>query len=194
MKQNLLERFKRNDGYLSKIKDLTTHEKYQLRVMVRKEIITRVKRGLYHLNGLPEANQEIEVSKIIPSGIFCMYTAWAYHELSTFISSEYHVAIDKSLKINLPVYPPIKLHFWSIRTLELGLIEIKIKDARIRIFDLERSVCDAVKFRNKIGIDLLSEILRNYVRRKDKNLDKLFKFANELRISTTLTQLIRILI
>ena len=194
MYQTLLNRFQKNDGYLNKIKALTPHEKYQLRVLVRKEIITRVKPGLYHLNGPSVANQEIEVSKIVPSGIFCMYTAWAYYELSTFVSSEYHIAIDKSLKINLPVYPPIKLHFWSARTLELGLIEINIKDARVRIFDLERSVCDAVKFRNKIGIDLLSEILRNYVRRKDKNLDKLFKYADELRISATLTQLIRILI
>lgn len=62
------------------------------------------------------------------------------------------------------------------------------------MYDFERSVCDAVKFRNKIGADMLGEILRNYVRRNDKNLDKLLKYASELRISNTMNQLLQVIL
>jgi predicted transcriptional regulator of viral defense system len=194
MDEALLKRFEQNGGYFRTAADLSRPQKYQLQLLMRKGIISRVKRGLYRMNSIPGAYQEIEASHIVPSGIFCMYTAWAHYGLTTHVAPEYHMAVLKSLRIRVPDYPPIKLYFWNASTFDLGLSVININGAQVRMYDLERSVCDAVKFRNKTVADLLGEIMRNYVSRKDKNIDTLLKYAAILRISNTLNQLLQVIL
>lgn len=58
--------------------------------------------------------------------------------------------------------------------------------------DLERSVCDAVKYRNKIGSALCSEIIRNYTKRTDRNLSRLSEYAKILRVEKTIKEYITI--
>ncbi|MBQ8191328.1 MAG: hypothetical protein IJZ45_06145, partial [Bacteroidaceae bacterium] len=62
------------------------------------------------------------------------------------------------------------------------------------IFDIERCVCDAVKYRNKIGIDVCSEILKNYLSRKGVNLSRLSDYAKALRIETVLHKYLEIVL
>ena len=62
----------------------------------------------------------------------------------------------------------------------------------IRIYDIERCVCDAVKFRNKIGIDVCSEIINTYLERPDRNLSKLMDHARKLRVGTILEQYLQV--
>jgi predicted transcriptional regulator of viral defense system len=190
----LIKRFNRNKGYLRNTGSLPRDEKYELKLMLVDGKVIKVKRGLYRLAEATSAQQESEVSHIVPDGIFCMYTAWAHYELTTHIPSEYHVAILKSSRISLPDYPPIKLYYWNEPTFELGAHHIKSNGARIRMYDMERSICDAVKFRNKVGNEILSEILKNYVKKKDKNIDRLMKYAVKLRISKTLNQFLPIIL
>jgi predicted transcriptional regulator of viral defense system len=153
-----------------------------------------VKRGLFRLNDSPRVFQEAEVARMIPNGIFCTFTAWSYYELTTHVPAEYHIAIPRSIKIVLPDYPPVKLYYYGIETFDIGKTSAEINGSLVNVYDLERSVCDAVKFRNKIGTDLMSEIFRNYIRRNDKNLDKLLKYASEFRISKTLKQFLQIIL
>jgi len=194
MDKLLLERFNKNEGFLRTADSLTATEKYHLRRLIREGIVNRVKRGFYRLNDSPRVFHESEVAKMIPNGIFCMFTAWSYFELTTHVSAEYHVAIPRTNKIVLPDYPPVKLYYYGLETFKTGRILAKINGSLVHVYDLERSVCDAVKFRNKIGTEILSEILHNYIRRKDKNLDKLLKYANGLRIANTLTQLLQLIL
>ena len=194
MRQSLLERFKQNGGFLRTADSLTAAEKYHLRKLIKNGIVSRVKRGLFRLNDSPRVFQEAEVSRMVPGGIFCMFTAWSYYELTTHVSAEYHIAIPRSIKIVLPDYPPVKLYYYGIETFDIGKTSAEINGSLVNVYDLERSVCDAVKYRNKIGTDLLSEILHNYIRRKDKNLDKLLRYATGLRISNTLNQLLQIML
>ena len=182
MDKLLLERFNKNEGFLRTADSLTATEKYHLRRLIREGVVNRVKRGFYRLNDSPRVFQESEVAKMIPNGIFCMFTAWSYYELSTHVPAEYHVAIPKTLKTVLPDYPPVKLYYWGTETFDIGKTAAEMNGSMVNVYDLERSVCDAVKFRNKIGNDTVSEILHNYIRRKDKNLDKLMKYADRLRI------------
>jgi predicted transcriptional regulator of viral defense system len=193
MDKLLLERFNKNEGFLRTADSLTATEKYHLRRLIREGVVNRVKRGFYRLNDSPRVFQESEVAKMIPNGIFCMFTAWSYYELSTHVPAEYHVAIPKTLKTVLPDYPPVKLYYWVTETFDIGKTSAEMNGSMVNVYDLERSVCDAVKFRNKIGTDTLSEILHNYIRRKDRNLDKLLKYATRLRVSNTLNQLLQIL-
>jgi len=194
MSKTLIERFKKNGGFLCAADSLTATEKYQLRRLIENGKVSRVKRGFYHLNDSSKVYQEAEVARMIPNGIFCMYTAWAHYGLTTQVPADYHIAIPKTLRIVLPQYPPVKLYYWIAQTFELGKTMTEINGSRVTVYDFERSVCDAVKFRNKIGIDLMSEILRNYSSRSDKNLDKLLKYAAQLRIEKTMKQFLHIIL
>lgn len=194
MSEVLIERFKKNGGFLKAAESLSSTEKYQLRRLIDKGVVSRIKRGFYILNDSPRVSQEGDVAIMIPEGIFCMYTAWAYYSLTTQIPAEFHMAIPKTFRVVLPVYPPVKLYYWISQTFELGMTIVKIDDSRVRMYDIERSVCDAVKFRNKIGADVMSEILRNYSNRNEKNLDKLMKYAAKLRIEKTMRQFLQIIL
>ena len=55
------------------------------------------------------------------------------------------------------------------------------------IFDLERSVCDAVKYRNKVGIDVMAEILQTYIKLPKNNISRLMDYSSKLRVRNTLS-------
>jgi hypothetical protein len=98
------------------------------------------------------------------------------------------------MKIIIPDYPPIRIYYWNKSFYEIGISEVEIGRLAVKMYDIERSVCDAVRYRNKIGTDVFGEILRNYVRRDNRNMDKLLKYASSLRISHVLNQLIQVMV
>jgi len=167
---------------------------YQLKKMMEKGLISKVKRGVYYFGSGFIPDQHVEVARMIPDGVFCMFTAWQHYNLTVYNPPEFYVAIRKKQKIHLPAYPPVKLFYWIDKYYWLGITEIIIDNHRVKIYDLERSVCDAVRFRNKVGIDMMSEILKNYLNRQDKNLIKLSHYVQQLRIKTIMTELITVML
>lgn len=108
--------------------------------------------------------------------------------------TEIHIAIPAKNKVLLPDYPPIKLYYWEKRFYETGVMKTTYNGEEITIYDIEKSVCDVIRYRNKVGIDITSEVLRNYLKRKDRNLDKLMKYAENMRIAKVLNQYINVML
>ena len=104
----------------------------------------------------------------------------------------FHVAIRRDRKITLPSFPKMELHYYTETVLGVGVMKINIDGLNLRMYDVERCVCDAVKFRNKIGMDVCSEILDNYLKRPNRNLSKLMTYARKLRVGTTLEQYLQV--
>ena len=173
------EIFNSNNGFLSS-KELTTRNQwYQLKKMIDTGMVVKLKSGLYCMQQFGITEQNKEVAQIIPSGVLCLFSAWQYFGLTIHNPFEYHIAINREKKIRIPSYPPIKIYRWSEKFYKLGIIETD----SIKIYDIEKSVCDAVRFRNKVGMDIAIEVVRNYVRRREsRNFDKLAKYSRELRI------------
>lgn len=72
------------------------------------------------------------------------------------------------------------------------MTEKTVQGFNVPVFDLERSVCDAIKYRYKVGIDVMAEILQTYLKRPDKNISKLMDYAAKLRIRNTLKQYLEV--
>ena len=70
----------------------------------------------------------------------------------------------------------------------MGQVEAEIDGHKVKIVSLEKSVCDAVKFRNKIGTEVTVEILKNYLRRPDRNIALLMDFTKKMRVRSTIEQ------
>ena len=186
MDGKILSLFGSHHGYLTKkqIQDKSTYN--HLLKLVEEGIVVRVKRGVYHYEDAGFDNTMIDIEKIVPGGVLCLYSAWAYYELSVQIPQSFNIAIEKKRKIQLPEYPPITLYYWTREYQELGVVEQNTGGYKVRIYDLEKSVCDAVKYRTKTGMDVMSEILKNYLKRKDRNLSLLMEYAKKMRIEKTL--------
>lgn len=78
--------------------------------------------------------------------------------------------------------------------METGVIEIDSAGSKVKMYDLEKTVSDIIRLRNKIGSDLAREVMRNYVRRKDRDLVKLMHYARELRIEKPVRSYLEILL
>jgi len=186
--------FMRSQGGYIRAKDIKDNRPmYQLLAEVAKGNVVRLRNGIY---ALPDemAKTMIDVETIVPDGILCMFSAWAYYELTTKLPPGICIAIEKKRKVILPDYPPVSLYYWSQSALEIGVTQREIDGYKVKIYDLEKSVCDAVKFRNKIGIDISSEILKNYLKRSDKNLTRLNEYAKRMRVANTMNSLIDYLV
>lgn len=167
------------------LKEQTPNPYYELRKAISDGEVVRVKRGVYMLSD-ELADTMIDIESIVPGGILCLYSAWAYYEISTQIPTAFFVAVDTHRRVVVPDYPPVTLCYWQKKYRELGVVRREISGHSVLITDLEKSVCDAVKFRNKVGIDVCAEILHSYLRRKDKSITKLMAYAMQMRIGGTM--------
>jgi hypothetical protein len=118
--------------------------------------------------------------------VLCLFSTWLHYDLSVSIPHSFNIAIERGRKVKLPDYPPIQLYHWTKDYYDLGITTEKIYNYTVKIYDIEKSVCDAVKFRNKIGIDVTAEVLKNYLLRQDRNLTQLVNYARKMRIEKIL--------
>lgn len=148
--------------------------------------VIKMRNGLY-IDADAAMSDLIDIKAIVPGGILCMYSAWSYYNLTTQIPDAFYIAVERSRKIRLAAFPTIKLVFESEKILNIGHTTITRGPITADITDLERSVCDAVKYRNKIGIDVMAEILDNYLKKSDRDITRLYRYAKSLRIANILS-------
>ncbi len=164
---------------------------HRLLEKVKDGAVVRVSSGVYALKE-SLANTMLDITKIVPDGILCHHSAWAHYGLTTQIPPGICVAIKRGRKVTLPAWPPFILFYKGQGVLTLGQTMANVGGYDLPIYDIERSVCDAVKSRNKIGIDVSSEILKNYLNRQDRDLNKLMRYAKALRIASTISKYLEI--
>lgn len=184
---------KKTNSYISsaKMKEKGRTAYYKMLESVRQGELVQVRRGLYaNIDQLSVGMIDIEA--IIPGGILCLWSAWNIYKLTTSMPQAYHVAIKRDRKVVTPSYPPIELHHYTASIWEIGVIKMSVESYNIRIYDIERCVCDAIKFRNKIGMDVCSEIIDNYLSRPERNISKLLDYARQLRVGTILENYLQV--
>jgi predicted transcriptional regulator of viral defense system len=153
--------------------------------------VTRIKRGVYVTDDAL-ASIMIDVDKIVPNGIICLYSAWSHYRMTTQIPAAHYIAIDRSRKVVVPDFPAIQLVYQQPKILHLGEVRDTIQGFQVSIYNRERCVCDAIKYRNKIGTDVMAEILNSYLSSNSINIDLLCRYAKELRVYSTLKQYLEI--
>lgn len=155
----------------------------ELKKLVEAGIVTKIKRGHYRWEGMAfGGNEWPEVARLIPGGVFCLFSAAEFHGLTTYQPWQYHVAIERSTKVTGLTPGRVKIHYWISTLFTFGIGTLQTEGGTIRITTPERTVCDLVKYRNKTGTDTMLEVLKAYLTHKDRNLTLLLEYARKLRV------------
>jgi predicted transcriptional regulator of viral defense system len=194
MKANLEKLFKENGGYLKSDQMKGSTYRYHLNKLIADGKVYKVRHGLYVHTGFQTFDERVLVSAMIPAGVFCLFSAWELYELSTTVPHQYYIALPRNTKVNPDTQLPLAIYYWSNNVYSLGISNMHITDKPVKCYDIERSVCDAVKFRNKTGDDVMQEVLKNYMNKSNRNLDKLLKYATILRIEKVIMPYIKSMI
>ena len=177
--------FKDRGGLLRTMEaiDLGIHPR-TLYLMRDLKIIERLSRGLYRLSDLPPlSNQDLTtVALKVPGGVICLISALAYHEITTQIPHQIDVALDRGAEPPRLKYPPINIYWFKGRAYKEGIKTYKIDGADVRIYSPEKTIADCMKYRNKIGMDVVLEALKIWRSRKDRDVNQLTHYARICRV------------
>ncbi|HIS91066.1 MAG TPA: abortive phage infection protein [Candidatus Faecisoma merdavium] len=176
------ELMKKNNGYITSNElDMFDIHRMYLSIMKEKGIIKKISSGIYIDSNKIEDNYYV-FSLSMPNVIFSHMTALYFHGLSMTAPTDVY---DVTVKRN---YNSIHLRKHNVfyvdnAVYELGLIEIKTSmENRVKAYDIERCICDIIRSKNRIDSKYIKHSVREYIKRKDKDLIKLYSYAKTLGI------------
>jgi len=181
-------------------KQLLAHKiyPYQIKKMIHSGEIYKLKYGWYkfeHIKAESPEHEYYEICKMIPKGVFSLLSAAFYYQLTTFIPSAHQISIPRKSTPPRFNYPPVDYFYWDSNPYELGKELIYTNEQNFfYIYNIEKTVCDLIKYRNQIGMEVCKEVLKAYLNKKNRNLDLLTEYAKKLRISKTLNSYLTILL
>jgi predicted transcriptional regulator of viral defense system len=147
-------------------------------------VVEQLSRGLYRLAGLPALSNPdlVTVALKVPTGVVCLISALAYHEITTQIPHEVHVALPRGAEPPRLKHPPLRVFWFTGPSFTEGIETPKVDGIRLRVYSPEKTLADCFKYRNKLGLDTVLEALRLYRSRKRPNVADLMKFARACRV------------
>lgn len=183
--ENTIIKMARKTGVVRarEIRKAGIHPEY-LRKLCKSGLLIRTGRGLYVLadGDFTEHHSLAEACKRVPHGIICLLSALSYHEIGTQNPHQIWMAIDRSMRKPKVDYPPIRIFRFSGPSLEEGIEKKKIEGVSVRVYNPAKTVADCFKYRNKVGIDVAIEALKECWRSRRSTVDELVHYAKICRV------------
>ncbi len=153
--------------------------------LAQRGLVRKLGRGLYAVSDaeLTEHHSLAEAAKRVPAGVVCLLSALRFHGLTTQNPFEVWVAIGHKAWRPKSSEPPLRLVHMSGPAASAGIETHVIEGVRVRVFSAAKTVADCFRFRNKIGLDVALDALRDYKRRHRGGMDALWRFAAVCRVA-----------
>ncbi len=157
----------------------------QLARLVNEGHVIRQARGIYVVSrhAPTETNTLAQVAKRVPGAVFCLLTALRFHELTTQSAFEVWIALPEKARRPRLDYPRLRVARFSGHALTEGIEEHRAEGVVIRVYSAAKTVADCFKYRNKVGIDVAVEALRDFSRKHRGGANDLARFARICRVS-----------
>jgi len=171
-------------------RDLQAHgiPRSVLQRLYERGILSRVGRGLYVLSDakITENHTLAEVSKRVPGGVVCLLSALQFHGLTTQVPFEVWLALG--IKGRRPKEPqiPLRVVRFSEAALRAGAETHQIEGVPVKVYDPAKTVVDCFKYRNKVGLEVALEALRDCRRQRKCTNDELWKYAKICRMTNVM--------
>lgn len=153
--------------------------------LVERGVLERVGRGLYTPTSaeVSEFHALAEAAKRVPHGMVCLLSALRFHGLTTQAPFEVWIAIDRTARKPRVDYPPVRIARFSGEMLTFGVEKHRVDGVAVRVTSAAKTVADCFRYRNKIGLDVAIEALKEYRRVKRGSMDDLWRAAEVCRVA-----------
>lgn len=185
--ENVLKVLNKNSG-LARTRDFEQAgiPRWRLSRLVDSGVLERIQRGHYRAADFPVTPELelIQACTAVPHSIVFLASALFYYGLSTYYPDSIWLAVRQNDRPRRLVTPPVRLHFLTDKYHQMGVTVIDTPSGKIRIYDREKTICDCLRFRSRIGIDIAIEALRNYLQSKGASRDRLIRYSRECRVES----------
>ncbi|MBP2638135.1 MAG: hypothetical protein H6Q72_4042 [Firmicutes bacterium] len=159
------------------------HNRWLAKLMQEGKVI-RLKQGHYQWVGDEEPEELELLYQLLPDTILCMESALYYYGYTDRTPDRWHIAVDRdSNKKRFRIdYPLIKPHYLDSKYLNIGVTEGNINGIDVRIYDRDRTICDVIRYANKLDREILNKAIQAYLADAGKNIIRLIEYAKQLRV------------
>ena len=151
-------------------------------------LLERVSRGLYRLPSHPGSEHEglATIAAKVPQAVFCLLTALQFHELTTQLPRQVWIAMPRGSHVPRLDYPPIKMVQMTGAVYTAGIEEHLRDGVTLRVYSAAKTVADCFKHRNKIGLDVALEALKDVRAKRKASADDLWRYAKVCRVANVM--------
>ena len=169
---------------------------YKINQLVKQGILIKLNKNYYeNTNFDGEESDFYYAYAYVPNGVICLLSAAVHYNLSTHRPDAIDIAIPRKARVStLPEWPELKIYYFTDERFSVGAEIIEVGKNKFRIYDIEKTVVDIVFYREKMGIEETKEVLSNYLHRKDRNLNKLIRYAEMLKCKDTINKYLEVLV
>ena len=159
-----------------------------LRRLCKDGVLVKTGRGLYELSDadVTEHHTLALIGKRIPNAVICLLSSLQFHDIGTQSPSKVWIAIDRKAAKPHTDYPPIRIVRFTGSSLNEGIEKHDIEGVNVRIYNPAKTVADCFKYRNKIGLDVSLEALRECIRGRRCTHDELWHYAKVCRVANVM--------
>jgi predicted transcriptional regulator of viral defense system len=150
--------------------------------------ISRIGRGVYSVAGhlTSEHHGMAQATARVPNGVICLISALVFHEITTQSPHEIWLAVDRKARQPLDGFPPLHVVRFGGEALFAGTMTQEIDGVQVRITTVAKTIADCFKYRNKIGISIAVEALREAWNQKKFAMDDLSEMARVCRVQNVI--------
>jgi predicted transcriptional regulator of viral defense system len=150
--------------------------------------LERVGRGVYRLPDTQGSEHEslVTIAVKVPQAVFCLLTALQLHELTTQLPRQVWIAMPQGSHAPKMDYPPVKMVQFSGEAYAAGVEVVQVDQVALRVYGAAKTVADCFKHRNKIGLDVAIEALKDALTQRKATADDLWHFAKICRVANVM--------
>ena len=150
--------------------------------------LSRTGRGIYTLPdaAVTERHTYAEVAKRVPEAVLCLLSALAFHEITTQSPASVWIALGKGARKPAIVSPSLRVVRLTEPSLSEGIESQSVEGVTVRVYSAAKTVADCFKFRNKIGLDIAIEALKDCLRQKKAAVNEIYRYAKVCRVSNVI--------
>jgi len=154
----------------------------------RKGKLNRSGRGIYTVPNanITERHSYAEVAKRVPEAVVCLLSALAFHEITTQSPPSVWIALRKGARKPVLSSPSLRIVRLSGPSLAQGIENHQVEGVQVRVYSAAKTVADCFKFRNKIGLDVAIEALKDCLHQKKASTNEVYRYAKICRVSNVI--------
>lgn len=165
---------------------------YDISKLIAEGILEKLYQGVYTIGDI-EKLKLTDINVIIENGIVSLTSSAFYYKLTNQEEGKITITLNRDQKPPKIPYDLFSYYYTTSKFFDIGLKIIDQNGRKLKIYDVERTVCDIIRHRSKYESCLIKEVMENYLKRKDVDIDKLLMYSKELRIHNVVIQYLEIL-